>query len=368
MFLSSRLAPVGLALPLLLVLFLDSLPAAVIAKPPNFIIYLLDDLGYGEPSQQNLSWSFPADPYGVPVPRPFNNSQRTMSSPNLSRFASQGMRAFLSYSPSSECAPSRASLMTGRNVGTLPIRGDSVTASNGLNPNLNEVNIAKVLHDHAGYDTAIIGKWGLGSSTGAPWNQGYNYFYGQLEHKEAWACFPPQLWSVDTSKMTSKTTVLSLLTSLSSNVKDLAKGMITENNCPLAPTNPCQHTNDMFREQALSFISKHNTAKSTPFFLYWAPTAPHVGFYSEGQLLSSPVKREGNRTGEMTACRRGHASQIEQHIDFDINSLLNLLESSPLLDGNTLVIFSSDNGAHQVTFVVAVFTSLSAKRTNHSKQ
>jgi len=338
-------------------------------KPPNFIIYLLDDLGYGEPSQQNLSWSFPADPYGVPVPRPFNNSQRTMSSPNLSRFASQGMRAFLSYSPSSECAPSRASLMTGRNVGTLPIRGDSVTASNGLNPNLNEVNIAKVLHDHAGYDTAIIGKWGLGSSTGAPWNQGYNYFYGQLEHKEAWACFPPQLWSVDTSKVNVATaSVLSLLSTLQGNVADLAQGMITENNCPLAPTNPCQHTNDMFREQALSFISKHNTAKSTPFFLYWAPTAPHVGFYSEGQLLSSPVKREGNRTGEMTACRRGHASQIEQHIDFDINSLLNLLESSPLLDGNTLVIFSSDNGAHQVTFVVAVFTSLSAKRTNHSKQ
>ena len=59
--------------------------------------------------------------------------------------------------------------MVGRSTGTLPIRGDSVLPSTGLNPNLLETNIAQVLHTHAGYQTIGIGKWGLGSSGGAPW-------------------------------------------------------------------------------------------------------------------------------------------------------------------------------------------------------
>jgi arylsulfatase A-like enzyme len=156
------------------------------AQPPNIILFLADDLGYGEVNQ-NSPWAFPPDPYaaggGKPLPRP-TDPERTISTPNLQRLAQQGLRAFSSYSPSSECAPSRAAIILGRNTGTTEIRGNSVMA-NGLNPDLSELGFVVKLQA-AGYDTALVGKWGLGSTTAAPWKRGFDFFLGQLEHKEAW--------------------------------------------------------------------------------------------------------------------------------------------------------------------------------------
>jgi arylsulfatase A-like enzyme len=160
--------------------------------PPWRANALAGSLGYGEVNQDNATWGFPPDPFGPPAPRPSNDTTRTIRTPNLARFASQSMRAFLSYTPSAECAPSRAAIMAGRSTGTMPIRGNSQVRSTGLNPNYVGPSFPLVLQA-AGYRTAVIGKWGLGSAAGAPWNMGFDYFFGQLEHTEAWlwvaACF-----------------------------------------------------------------------------------------------------------------------------------------------------------------------------------
>jgi len=236
--------------------------------------------------------------------------------------------------------------MLGRNVGTSPIRGDSVTSTDNLNVNLDAINIAQVLKAHAGYQTYAVGKWGLGSANGAPWFQGFDAFYGQLEHKEAWAMFPAQLWSWDGKANPNTATVSQLLTSLTGNEAAMKNGAVITESVATALNSTCEHTCDLFRKQALAFLDKQTT-KSAPFFLYWAPTTPHVGLYDLSSLLTSPVRRLGDRVGEMTQCRRGHAAQIEQHIDTDIAALLAMLKSKPWMDAQTLVIFASDNGAQQ---------------------
>jgi len=267
-----------------------------------------------------------------------------MSTPNVTRLAAQGMRAFLSYAPSAECSPSRAALMTGRDVGTLKIRGDARDDIQGQSIDLGETTIANVLQAH-GYDTAVIGKWGLGTADGSPWNSGFGRFYGQLTNIEAWAYFPANLWDVKTSTMKTAKSVTQLLSAQNGNVGNT---VISEATCPLVPDAPCVHSNDQFRDEAIAFIVNHAGANDPPFFLYWTPTAPHVGLYAMTDTEStSPVKRLGNRVGYSTECRRGHAAALEQHIDLDIKTLLDTLEALPALDERTLVIFASDNGAHQ---------------------
>jgi arylsulfatase A-like enzyme len=85
-----------------------------------------------------------------------------------------------------------------------------------------------------------------------------------------------------------------------------------------------------------------------PFCLVWASTAPHASGYHRGTKLTSTTARLGDRVGQYPpyACKRGHAAQVEQHIDQDVGLLLDLLEANPYLDENTVVVFASDNGPH----------------------
>src|SRR5215217_6045195 len=72
---------------------LAALPALAADRPPNVVIILADDLGYGD-----------LGCYGHP----------TIRTPHLDRLASQGMRLTSYYAPAPVCSPSRAGLLTGR--------------------------------------------------------------------------------------------------------------------------------------------------------------------------------------------------------------------------------------------------------------
>jgi len=174
---------------LLLVLCMDNASAA--ADSPSIIVYLADDLGMGEVCQQDPDLAYPINPLGphggYPQARP-RNPRRTLLTPNIARIAREGTRAMFSYSPSSTCTPSRAAIMLSRNAGTVPMRDN--LRINGSNLNLNETTFVSVLRDQGGYHTALIGKWGLGSRSGAPWNHGFDLFFGQLETEQAWSWFP----------------------------------------------------------------------------------------------------------------------------------------------------------------------------------
>src|SRR5260370_28980338 len=122
-----------------------------LAKPPNIIFILAEDLGYGD-----------LGCYG----------QQRIQTPNLDRLAAEGMRFTQCYAGSTVCAPSRCTLMTGLHTGHATIRGNALVP---LRPE--DVTVAEVLKS-AGYATGLIGKWGLGEpgTTGIPNRKGFDYF------------------------------------------------------------------------------------------------------------------------------------------------------------------------------------------------
>lgn len=111
---------------------------------PNIIILLADDMGYGE-----------LGCYG----------QEVIKTPTIDKIASEGMRFTQFYAGSSVCAPSRAVLMTGIQVGKLNVRGNYGYVENGKRGRValkkSELTIGEMLKS-AGYQTAFIGKWHLG--------------------------------------------------------------------------------------------------------------------------------------------------------------------------------------------------------------
>ena len=136
------------------------------AAPPNIVLIVADDLGYGDLGS-----------YG----------QQQIQTPELDRLAAQGLRFTQFYAGSTVCAPSRAALMTGLHTGHAPIRGNKEVQPYGQHPlEDSAVTIAEVLKE-AGYRTALIGKWGLGApgSSGEPNRQGFDYFFGYLGQRHA---------------------------------------------------------------------------------------------------------------------------------------------------------------------------------------
>src|SRR4051812_43511219 len=110
------------------------------SKPPNFVIILCDDLGYGD-----------LGCYGNP----------SIRTPNLDRLASEGMRFTDFYAAECVCTPSRAGLLTGRYPIRSGMEGDKRRVlfpdSKGGLPD-EEITLAEGLKAK-GYKTAIIGKW-----------------------------------------------------------------------------------------------------------------------------------------------------------------------------------------------------------------
>lgn len=127
-------------------------------KRPNFVVFLADDLGYGDLAS-----------YGNPI----------METPNLDRLASQGMRFTDFHSAGTVCSPSRASMLTGRN----PYRsGFYYIAGSGMHLREEEITVASLLSAN-GYDTCFVGKWHLSrfdqttSAQPSPGDHGFDHWF-----------------------------------------------------------------------------------------------------------------------------------------------------------------------------------------------
>jgi len=128
-----------------------------ILEQPNIIIFLADDLGYGD-----------LGCYGNPI----------IQTPNIDKFASEGVLMTDFHSGGTVCSPSRAALLTGRN----PYRsGFFYIASQNTYLQDEEITIAELLQN-AGYETSFWGKWHLSGleqpGTPGPSEQGFDHWLG----------------------------------------------------------------------------------------------------------------------------------------------------------------------------------------------
>jgi len=254
-------------------------------RTPNVIVIYADDLGYGDLSC-----------YGAD----------SIYTPHLDQLAAKGVRFTDFYSTSAICSPSRAALMTGQ----YPIR-------NGIAPvffpqskgglDTSTLSMADMFK-RQGYATACIGKWHLGHQPQYhPSKHGFDYFFGlRYSNDMDW----PRPWQPDYKPM-----------------QDLAlyRDTIIIDQPVYQPTLTQRYT-----AEAIQFIARH---QSRPFFLYWPHTFPHEPLYASAQFLGTS--------------KYGLYGDVVQELDHSVGELMKALEAFDLLD-NTIIVFSSDNGARQV--------------------
>jgi len=139
-------------------------------KRPNIILYLADDLGYGE--------------FGF-LNKKMNSTNAPIETPFIDEIASKSAVFLQGYTGSPVCAPSRCSLLTGYHTGHATIRGNFKMPNDHdlpLKPFPHDLTIADVLRP-LGYTSAIIGKWcmGFNDTSGSPYNKSFDYSFGHLD-------------------------------------------------------------------------------------------------------------------------------------------------------------------------------------------
>ncbi|WP_207426291.1 arylsulfatase [Pedobacter sp. SYSU D00535] len=272
------------------------------AGKPNIIFILADDLGYG-----NLSSYNPKTP---------------VSTPNIDKLAQEGTKFTRFYAGSTVCAPSRASLMTGKHMGNAYVRGNG-----NVSLRAKDTTLAEYLQ-RSGYVTGMFGKWGLGleNEPGAPHLKGFDSFYGYLLQRHAHYYFTDHLFQVKDKKLTK------------------------------VKVDSSQYTQDLIMENALTFIQDH---KDRPFFLYLSTTLPHAELQVPDTLLrrfqhadgtskfapEKPYIRKGESYHTQLQPRAAFAAMMYR-LDQDIARLMQQLKQLGI-DENTYVFFTSDNGPHQ---------------------
>ncbi|MEJ7778974.1 MAG: arylsulfatase [Daejeonella sp.] len=286
-------------------------------EKPNIIYILCDDMGYGDLSS-----------YG----------QKNFSTPNIDKLAESGIKFTQHYAGSPVCAPSRATLMTGRDPGHSRVRGNYETGPSGFGAGLElkneDVTLAEVAK-MAGYQTALIGKWGMGmpSTSGAPEKQGFDFMYGFLNQAHAHYQFPDYLYRNGKKEYIKVN-------------RDEKKGA---------------YSNDIFTREALSYLKMQK--KDQPFFLYLAYVTPHAelivpednlfnsfkGKFKEAPFASGKQGSNGKNSFGAYASQNypaaAYASMVVR-IDQDVAKLKKQLILLGL-DENTIIMFSSDNGSHK---------------------
>ena len=282
------------------------------SSPPNIILIMADDLGYGD-----------IGVYG----------QSLFPTPNIDRLAKGGIRFLQHYSGSTVCAPSRSALMTGQHSGHTFIRGNlerGFTLDNeGQYPLASEeLTIAEVLKE-ANYRTGAFGKWGLGypGSEGDPNFQGFDQFYGYKCQRVAHNYYPTHLWNNQKKEK------------LRGN-----DGATTETYAP-----------ELIHQKALSFLEEN---KESPFFMFYPSVIPHaelvapIEYMAKYRGLFLPekkfIRKKGGynvgRYNPQEECHAAFAAMINV-LDDQVGEIIDKIHELGIAE-NTLILFTSDNGPH----------------------
>ncbi len=292
-------------LPAILQLTLFFAATTLAASPPNIVLILADDLGYGDLSS-----------YG----------QSGFQTPNIDRLAHEGMRFTHGYSGNTVCTPSRASLMMGQSPAVCYARGNAGSGSeNDLALPVAATVLPEILQA-AGYVNGAFGKWGLGHPhlPGAPnpMTHGFDEFYGWKSQRIAHTYYP---------------------STMVHNGREI--------DVPIGT-----YVHEPVMEHARDFI-RRSVKRGKPFFCYVPTAIPHAAMQAPPELhmkwrlrLPEFDERIGKYRAGEEPCPdvvnpiAGFAAMME-HLDNEVGAILDLLEELGV-DENTLVLFTSDNGPH----------------------
>ncbi|REG82563.1 arylsulfatase [Algoriphagus antarcticus] len=284
-------------------------------KKTNIIFILADDLGYGD-----LGFL----------------GQQYIETPNIDRLAKEGMFFTNHYSGATVCAPSRSAFLTGLHTGHTPIRGNKEVKPEGQFPMPDSIPTVAMVMERAGYKTGAFGKWGLGfiGTTGDPGQQGFEQFYGYNCQRYAHRYYPAHLWH--------------------NSEKIILEGNGWMEKTVFAP--------DVIQKETISFIESN---KDKPFFLFMPIVLPHAELAAPDDEIFQKYRakfadekpfpvREGSEYGpdlniaayqSQPYPHAAFAAMVER-IDVYLGEVLAKLDELGLSE-NTLIIFASDNGAHQ---------------------
>ncbi|QDU88547.1 Arylsulfatase [Pirellulimonas nuda] len=327
------------------------------AQKPNIVHILADDLGYG-------SVGF--------------NGPTQIQTPTLDALAAAGMRFNNAYA-ASVCGPSRAMLYSGFHNGhTLVDR----------NSNLNgEVfrDDGQTLGDHlmsAGYRTAIFGKWGFGGTGSAgeglkpnpvvdgpdslPTAQGFESFYGYLDHARAHSYRVDSLWTTEEPRDDDNNGVHEVGEKYQANPDH---GLWLEKTGNHPGNENANYTADLVTQKALAYIASR-AQSSEPFYLQYASTIPH---FDIDAIRSFPGWFDAYSgvpgAAAWTDDQKAYAAMITR-LDQAVGQIVDKLDD-PNSDGdhadsvlaNTLIVLTSDNGATpEDNSPVAFFNASGGKR------
>ena len=325
------------------------------ASKPNIIFILCDDLGYGDLGVFYQNARAALKDRGRPA----------HFTPNLDRFAAEGLQLPQHYCPAPVCAPSRASFLLGVHQGHANVRDNQFDKA--LEDNH---TVASVLRQ-AGYTTAAIGKWGLQGTVGTPPNwpahplaRGFDSYFGYIRHSDGHEHYPKEgLYRQPKEVWENRTEVSSQL-------------------------DKC-YTADLFTARAKRFLSEQQRTNSgKPFFLYLAYDTPHATTelptqeYPAGGGLKGGLQWLGE-AGHMITTASGRADSwmhpdyanatwdhdhdaatpekpwpdvykryatAVRRIDDGVGDILQHLKDLGL-DEKTLVVFTSDNGPSKESYL-----------------
>lgn len=256
-------------------------------RPPNVVVILVDDMGYGDIGS-----------YGV----------TDIRTPQLDRIAREGVRLTSFYANGPVCTPTRAAFITGRYQQRVGL--EWAILANQREPGLltTEPSLARLLKQNA-YKTGLFGKWHLGFKPEfGPNAHGFDEFFGILGGNVDMYTHRNINGDLDLYEQT-------------------------------RPVERSGYLTDLLTDKSVEFIERN---ADRPFFLYVAYNAVHLPFQPPGR----PGDRR-TRDNWQQGTRDDYARMLES-VDANIGRILDVLDRRELAR-DTLLIFTNDNGGERLS-------------------